>query len=156
MNFDQAIRHGQQHGRGVESVAEEILSRNNSAANLSLVGKTKEPKPKSVKKAHSVHELAVLKPAEEVDTAPPPAAKGEDIRATKSAVDLREGPEERKDSGHGSMDMTVVEPVCRAGLEVKKKASIASSKYSQPEAAAIEDKREEEGITMAAAAAAVA
>ncbi|KAL8713647.1 MAG: hypothetical protein Q9225_006723 [Loekoesia sp. 1 TL-2023] len=157
MTFDQAIRHGQQQGRGVESVAEEILSRNNSVANLSLMGKANETKPKSVKKAHSAHELAVLKPAEEVDTAPPAADKEEDIRATKSAVDLREGPEDRKDSGHGSMDMTLLEPVRRAELlQVEKRVSIVSSKYSQPEAATVEDEREEEGITMAAAAAAVA
>ncbi|KAL8837245.1 MAG: hypothetical protein Q9170_002618 [Blastenia crenularia] len=153
--LEQSIRYGQQHGKGIEAVAEEILSRNNSAANLQAVDNTNR---RSVQKARSAGHLAVEGTAEKasVDGTAGSVVKGEDIRATKSAADLRvESEDEVKyDSGRGS---SVEE---RGSLGVNKQVSISSSRYSRPETGDVVDPANEEeedmGITMAALAAVMA
>ncbi|KAL9001616.1 MAG: hypothetical protein Q9188_005419 [Gyalolechia gomerana] len=166
--FEQAIRHGQQHGRGVESVAEEILTRDNSVANMGGIHEETTTQPNNVvKKAHSSHQLMPVETpavtAEGNSTAVLEVVKAEDIRATKSAVDLRDGVEERNDSGRGSMGTNSLDSVRRVGvLGVRKKVSVASSRYSQPEAGVVvevrgkaDEEEGEEGLTMAVAAAEV-
>ncbi|KAL9594780.1 MAG: hypothetical protein Q9219_006839 [cf. Caloplaca sp. 3 TL-2023] len=87
----------------------------------------------------------------------------DEIHATKPAVDMTNGESEiRKDSGQGSSNRSSLEPSQRVGtLQVKKKVSIASSRYSQPGTATIvdpasnEDERQEEAVTVGATAAAM-
>ncbi|KAL9028483.1 MAG: hypothetical protein Q9196_003156 [Gyalolechia fulgens] len=118
--FEQAIRYGQQHGRGVESVAEEILTRNNSVANMGSVHETRSQPTKVVRKAHSADQLMPIEaPAVAEGSVPavPEVAKTEDVRATKSAADLREGAvEKRKDSGWESMGTSSLDSVRRLGV----------------------------------------
>ena len=150
------VRRGQQEGRGVESVAGEYLSRENSSTNLSVMGTTNAATPVGVEKAPSAQEMKTDKAFVEDDaSAPATVAKGEDIRATKSTEGLKK---EHKDSGYESQQ-SLEQKAAFAAFRASGKASVASSKYSQPEAAVTvgatskEGEQEEEKIMVAAAGA---
>lgn len=155
--FDQAIRYGQQHGHGVERVAEEFGSRSNSVANMATLHEVAAQQPETpvaVKKARSAHQLMPVETAttgaSSITMVPADAAKTENpIRATKSAADLRDknvvvmGEEEKADSGTGgstgtnSMDST--RKMGASVLGLRKKVSVASSLYSRPETGVVVD-----------------
>ncbi|KAL8934816.1 MAG: hypothetical protein Q9216_005721, partial [Gyalolechia sp. 2 TL-2023] len=150
--FEQAIRHGQQHGRGVESVAEEMLTtHNNSVANLpggayrdgaaAAAAAAPSPPQNVVKKAHSSHHLMPVETPPATTTAESSASavsellannnnnnnnnhKAEGVRATKSAMDLRDGGVAgEQDSAMGSsVGTNSLDSVRRVGvLAVRKK-----------------------------------
>ncbi|KAI4124288.1 MAG: hypothetical protein LQ338_004884 [Usnochroma carphineum] len=154
-NLTQTVRQHQQRGQGIGSVAQEYLSRDNSAANLSVMGQTTE-RPRSVQKAKSSADLptsgaAAVVPAGRCDR----AAKEGELRATKSATELTVGPS--RDSALGSSNQPSFDSV-RTGSVGQKKPSVSSGSCTHPHSATFanaeeeeDDEGEDQGLAMALA-----